>query len=428
MRIQPVSALRGEIELPGDKSISHRYAILGAMARGITRIRNFSDNHDCTSTLDCLSELGVGIVKGKSELQIQSEGWENFRLPPTILNAGNSGTTIRLLTALLSGSPFASTIEGDESLNRRPMERIIVPLTKMGATFREGDHPPLHIEGAQLRGINYQIPVASAQVKSCLLLAGLMAQGETVLEERIPTRDHTERAIPFFTTAFKGEKDRLRVKGPASLKPTQMEIPGDFSAAAFFISAALLIPDSEIRLRKVGVNPTRTTLLELIEQSGGLVERSRHRNFNAEPVCDLRVRFSQEVLQRFPREIGGELIPKLIDEIPTLAVLGIRLPHGLAVRDAQELRKKESDRIHSIVANLRRLGLRIEEFPDGFYLPPGQEIRGGQIKTFGDHRTAMAFAIAGAAANEPVEIDDPSCVAVSFPSFFDKLQSISLLS
>ena len=428
MRIQPVSALRGEIELPGDKSISHRYAILGAMARGTTRIRNFSESHDCISTLDCLAELGVDIVKGKGELQIQSEGWENFRPPSTTLDAGNSGTTIRLLTALLSGSPFASTIEGDESLNRRPMKRIIVPLTRMGATFREGNHPPLHIEGARLRGIDYQIPMASAQVKSCLLLAGLMSQGETVLEERVSTRDHTERALPFFTAAFNGEENRLRVTGPASLKPTQMEIPGDFSAAAFFISAALLIPDSEIRLRKVGINPGRVALLELIEGAGGLVERSGHESFNAEPVCDLRVRFSQEVLQRFPTEIGGELIPKLIDEIPTLAVLGIRLPHGLAVRDAQELRKKESDRIHSIVSNLRRLGLRIEEFPDGFYLPPGQEIRGGKIETFGDHRTAMAFAIAGAAANGQVEIDDPSCVSVSFPSFFDKLQSISLLS
>ncbi|MCH6568574.1 MAG: 3-phosphoshikimate 1-carboxyvinyltransferase, partial [Acidobacteria bacterium] len=364
MRIQPVSSLRGEITLPGDKSISHRYAILGAMAQGTTRISQFSQSEDCQSTLRCLRELGIGIRQSTNEVEIQSEGWKRFQKPKELLDAGNSGTTIRLLSALLSASPFVSTIQGDDSLNGRPMERIIRPLTQMGARIEaiQDEFPPLRITGSQLRGIHYRLPMASAQVKSCVLLAGLMAQGETTVVEEVPSRDHTERALPFFDVVLTEADQQLKVKGPASLKAVPMEIPGDFSAAMFFIVAALLVPDAEICLRRVGVNPSRTGLLTLLEDAGARVERTNPREFNAEPVCDLKVCFSREPLRRFPAEISGKWLPNMIDEIPALAVLATRLEQGLRVRGGEELRKKESDRIKSVVVNLRNLGVQVEEF------------------------------------------------------------------
>ncbi len=427
MRIEPVSSFRGEIVLPGDKSISHRYAILGAMAKGTTRISHFSRSQDCQSTLRCLKKLGIGIRQSENELEIQSEGWKRFQKPKELLDAGNSGTTIRLLSALLSASPFVSTIQGDDSLNRRPMERIIRPLTQMGAKIEavQDDFPPLRISGSQLRGIHYRLPVASAQVKSCVLLAGLMAQGETTAVEEAASRDHTERALPFFEAVFRRENHESTVTGPASLKAVQMEIPGDFSAAVFFIVAGLLVPDAKICLRRVGVNPSRTGLLTLLENAGARVERTNLREFNAEPVCDLKICFSHEPLKRFPAEISGKWLPNMIDEIPVLAILATRLEQGLRVRGGEELRKKESDRIKSIVVNLKNLGVQVEEYPDGFSVPPGQQIQGGRVQTFGDHRIAMAFAVAGLIARRPVELDHPSCVSVSFPEFFEKLRSLS---
>ncbi len=427
MRIQPVSSLRGEITLPGDKSISHRYAILGAMAQGTTHISQFSQSEDCQSTLRCLRRVGIGIRQSTDEVEIQSEGWKRFQKPKEILDAGNSGTTIRLLSALLSASPFVSTIRGDDSLNRRPMERIIRPLTQMGAKIEaaQDEFPPLHITGSPLRGIHYRLPMASAQVKSCVLLAGLMAQGETTVVENVRSRDHTERALPFFDVVLTEADQQLKVHGPASLKAGQMEIPGDFSAAVFFIVAALLVPDAEICLRRVGVNPSRTGLLTLLEDSGARIERTNPREFNAEPVCDLKVCFSHELFRKFPAEISGECLPNMIDEIPALAVLATRLEQGLRIRGAEELRKKESDRIRSIVVNLRNLGVQVEEFPDGFFVPPGQQIQGGRVQTFGDHRIAMAFTVAGLMARKPVELDHPSCVSISFPEFFERLRSLT---
>ena len=427
MIIQPVSCLRGELTLPGDKSISHRYAILGAMANGTTRISQFSQSEDCQSTLRCLKKLGLGIRQSEREVEIQSEGWTRFQKPKELLDAGNSGTTVRLLSALLSASPFVSTIQGDDSLNRRPMERIIRPLTQMGARIEavQDEYPPLRITGSQLRGIHYRLPMASAQVKSCVLLAGLMAQGETTVVEDVPSRDHTERALPFFDVALTKAEQQLKVKGPVSLKAVQMEIPGDFSAAVFFIVAALLVPDAEIYLKRVGVNPSRTGLLTLLEDSGARIERTNPREFNAEPVCDLKICFSHEPLRRFPAEISGKWLPNMIDEIPALAVLATRLERGLRVRGGEELRKKESDRIKSVVVNLRNLGVQVEEYPDGFFVPPNQQIQGGRVQTFGDHRIAMAFAVAGLIATRPIELDHPSCVSVSFPEFFERLQSLS---
>ena len=426
MLIEPASSIGGDIDLPGDKSISHRYAVLGAMARGTTGIAGFSHSQDCESTLDCLRELGIEIRRSESEIEIQSQGWEEFQQPGRLLDAGNSGTTIRLLSALLAGSPFVSTIQGDASLNRRPMRRILTPLSQMGATIeaQNEEYPPLRVTGTQLTGIRYPLPVASAQVKSCVLLAGLMARGETTVVENIPSRDHTERALPFFNAHFTRAHQHLQVTGPSSLDATTMQVPGDFSAAVFFIVAALLIPDARLRLRNLGVNPSRTGLLSLLEKAGAQLERTNHREFNAEPVCDLTVEFSPEVFRTFPREISGAFLTNMIDEIPVLAVLGTRLQDGLSVRGGDELRKKESDRIHSVVVNLRSLGVRVEEFPDGFDIPPDQQIQGGRVETFGDHRIAMAFAIAGLVAQAPVELDQPSCVSISFPDFFEKLNSL----
>lgn len=412
--------------LPGDKSISHRYAVLGAMARGTTRISGFSLSQDCESTLDCLRELRTEIQRSESGVEIRSRGWEKFQQPREFLDAGNSGTTIRLLSALLAGSPFVSTIQGDESLNRRPMRRILTPLSQMGATIEAQDeeYPPLRVTGTQLNGIEYPLPVASAQVKSCVLLAGLMARGKTTVVENVPSRDHTERALPFFNAPFTRANQHLTVTGPASLDAATMRIPGDFSAAVYFIVAAVLLPDARLLLRDLGVNPSRTGLLSLLEEAGAQLEMTNHRDFNAEPVCDLTVGFSPEVLRRFPREISGKSLTNMIDEIPVLAVLGTRLQNGLSIRGGEELRKKESDRINSVVVNLRNLGVRVEEFPDGFDIPPGQKIQGGKVQTFGDHRIAMAFTIAGLIAEAPVELDEPSCVSISFPDFFEKLHSL----
>ena len=426
MRVKPVTTLRGKIELPADKSISHRYALLGAMAEGTTRISNYSGSEDCLSTLQCLRKLGPRIKQFGTEVEIESEGWTQFQQPSDHLDAGNSGTLIRLLSALLSASKFTSTIHGDESVNQRPMKRIITPLTRMGATIqaRENEYPPLHVSGSHLRAIDYHLPIPSAQVKSCVLLAGLMAEGKTSVTENTPSRDHTERALPCFQVEMSRQGRRLMVAGPASLSPAQMEIPGDFSAAAFFVIAALMVPNSEISMMRTGINPSRTGLLALLEKANAGIEQSGAYELNHEPVCDLLVRFREETLERFPHEIGGDWIPNLIDEIPVLAVLGTRLPKGLAIREAGELRKKESDRIHSVVSNLRNLGVQVEEFPDGLAIPPGQQIRGGQVRTFGDHRIAMAFAIAGLIADGPVELDDAACVSVSFPDFFERLQAI----
>ncbi len=430
IRIEPVRTLRGEVQIPGDKSISHRYAMLGAMARGVTRITNFSASRDCQATLNCVGALGVEVKQSETTVEISSAGWDNFVQPDRVLDAENSGTTIRLLSSLLACQEFTSSIQGDTSLNRRPMGRIINPLSLMGAEIeaREGQYPPLTIHGARLQGIRYPLPVASAQVKSCVLLAGLTAREQTTVVELTPSRDHTERALPFFGARLERrhieDGCEISVSGEADLRATSMDIPGDFSSAVYFILGAVLAPGSEVLLRNVGVNPTRTGFLTLLEESGAQIARSNCREANGEPVCDLRIGSTDSVWERFPSEIRGSWIPNLIDEIPALAVLAVRLKQGLVVRDAQELRKKESDRIQAVVSNLQQLGVEAEELPDGFVVPPNQCVRGGKVETLGDHRIAMAFALAALIADAPVELDQPECVDVSFPGFFDQFRSL----
>ncbi|MBI4446226.1 MAG: 3-phosphoshikimate 1-carboxyvinyltransferase [Acidobacteria bacterium] len=426
MKIRAASRLYGELLLPGDKSISHRYALLGAVAQGVTRLSNFSSSRDCQATLQCVQELGIAVAQEGSLVIIESGGWQQFQQPRNTLNAQNSGTTIRLISALLASGPLRSTIQGDESLNQRPMRRIIVPLTQMGAQIeaREGEFPPLTIQGTTLKGIDYVLPVASAQVKSCVLLGGLMAQGVTTVTEPLPTRDHTERALPFFGARLNREGPAIRVIGQIPLHGARAHIPCDFSAAAFFILSALLLPGSDIRILNVGMNPSRTALLDLLDSAGASIERLSARDENGEPVCDLRVRFSVEVTERFPQTIDPALIPNLIDELPALAVFGTRLRNGLCIRGAAELRRKESDRIKALCSNFERLGIQVEEYPDGFLIPAGQSFQGGRVRSYGDHRIAMAFAIAGLFSENPIEIDEPDSVAVSFPDFFGCLKKI----
>ena len=426
-RIDPVRVpLKGEVQVPGDKSISHRYALFGGMARGTTRIRNFSSSEDCQASLSCIEALGVEVVRNASRVEITSPGWRHFTAPVQVLDVQNSGTTIRLLSALLAAGRFSSQVKGDSSLNQRPMKRIMDPLSRMGARIeaREGRFPPLLIQGGRLTGIRYRLPIASAQVKSCVLLAGLMAEGETEVEETGPSRDHTERALPFFGAPVTRNGALLRVRGGARLRGVEFRIPGDFSSALFFLVASLLVPGSRIALKGVGVNPTRAGFLSLLDQAGIRVERSNATERNGEPVCDLQICADPQVRRQFPNEISGDWVAQLIDEIPALAILGTRLERGFQVRDAQELRHKESDRIHSVVVNLRELGVHVRELPDGFVIPPGSRIRGGKVRTFGDHRIAMAFALAGLVAESPVELDRPDCVAVSYPDFFQHLEGV----
>lgn len=412
--------LQGSPRIPGDKSISHRYALLAAAGIGPCRILNYSPSQDCASTLRCLHDLGVSIDAGPEAILIRGTGQESWKQPSHPLDAGNSGTLMRLLAGLLAGLPLSVIVTGDASLRSRPMKRICEPLTLMGAHIltRDRYRPPLIIQGGHLTGISYRTPMASAQVKSCILLAGLGASGLTRVQEPAPSRDHTERALPIFGARIEQKNGWIQVQGTELQNPPEVEVPADFSAATFFILAALLAPGSRLWLRNVGTNPTRTALLRLLLEAGAGIDLGNFRSPQNEPVNDLEVRYSPKLLESFPGRLEGSVVPNLIDEFPALAILGTQLAKGLTVREATELRHKECDRIQAIVHNLRTLGVDAQEFPDGFYVPPSPRLRGGKIRTFGDHRIAMAFSLASLWAQGDVELDDRECVAVSFPDFF----------
>jgi len=419
-RITRPGPLRGRIRLPGDKSISHRYAILGALAHGETRIRHYSSGADCASTLGCLSALGVPVEKQGSEVRVQGSGVEGFRAPEAMLNAGNSGSTIRMLSGVLAGLPFDTRIAGDESLARRPMDRIMRPLAGMGASIdaRDGRYPPLAIHAAKLHGIDYTLPVASAQVKTCLLLAGLNAEGETVVRENVPTRDHTEVALREFGAAIRVDAGVISVRGGSRLAARDLDVPGDLSSAAFFLAAALMVPGSNLVVERVGLNPTRSALLDFLLSMGADVKVLNRERRAGEVIGDIEVFYSL---------IRGGTIEKaltaaLIDEIPVLAVLGAMSEEGLVVRDAAELRLKETDRIATVGENLRRMGVNVELAPDGFRVPGRQRFHGAEVDSFGDHRIAMAFAVAGLAADGETVIQGAEAAAVSYPEFFATLR------
>ncbi|HZS47048.1 MAG TPA: 3-phosphoshikimate 1-carboxyvinyltransferase [Blastocatellia bacterium] len=429
MKIQPAKSLRGTLNLPGDKSISHRAAMFGGIAEGITRVNGFADSQDCQSTLDCLSMLGVE-VKRENDTLLVSGPQGGLKKPARILDVGNSGTTARMLSGILAGQPFMSELTGDESIQRRPMQRIIDPLTQMGAKIESNQgRVPLKISGGDLKPITYRLPVASAQVKSCILLAGLLADGWTTVIESVPTRNHTELMLKTFGANLSvesvGEEQHIKVSGKAALHSQEIFVPGDVSSAAFFICAALMVPNSEIILKNIGLNPTRTGLIDFLIQNGAAIEILEKRNLNNEMVGDLRVRHSRLIAQTGEGfRIGSPLIANLMDEIPILAILATQSDSDFLICDATELRHKETDRIATIVEGLRAMGAKVDELPDGLIIPGKQTLTGALINSHGDHRIAMAFAIAALVADGPTEIIGAASAAVSFPEFFNCLNRL----
>jgi 3-phosphoshikimate 1-carboxyvinyltransferase len=421
-KISPASSVSGAITLPGDKSISHRYAMIASIAEGPTRIRNYSTGADCHSTLGCMRALGIEIEGQGTEFTVHGKGLDGLRQPVADLDAGNSGSTIRMLSGILAAQPFRTRIFGDESLSRRPMQRIMTPLAQMGAQIRahEGKFPPLEIEGGALRPIRYDLPVPSAQVKTCVLFAGLFAEGETVVVEPIRSRDHTEIALREFGADLTVVRGEITLQGRPQLTGREVVVPSDISSAAFFIVAALLVPGSHLTIHGVGLNPTRSALLDLLVGMGAKIRIPQLESQNGELIGDIVVEYSE----LRGGTVSGAVTAALIDEIPVLAVLGAATRDGLTVKDASELRVKETDRIQTVVENLRRLGVEAEEFPDGLKVPGRQKFRAGEFDSFGDHRIAMAFAVAALRADGESTIRGADAASVSFPEFWDTLGGI----
>ena len=429
MRIKGRSHIRGELWVPGDKSISHRVAMLASIAEGASRVTGFSTSIDCQTTLDCIERLGIRIERRPGELIIHGQGLFSFRPErvPVTLQAGNSGSTIRMLSGLLAAQRFESEIDGDASLRRRPMTRIIEPLELMGARIEAANlqYAPLRIRGQQLNGISYASRVASAQVKSCVLFAGLLARGRTTFSEPSPSRNHTELMLGEFGAQIEAANaNAWTVEGGGQLHPVDYQVPGDVSSAAFFIAAATALGNSEIALRGIGLNPTRTAFLDILTELGANVARQNISERHREAVGDLHATTS-ELRASGKTTLAGSVIANLIDEVPILAVLATQVAGRVEVRDALELRVKESDRIRTIVDGIRSLGGEIEEFEDGFSINGPQRLRGGKVESAGDHRIAMAFAVAGLLAEGTTEILDADCASVSFPGFYEALASVT---
>ncbi len=425
-KVSRAARLTGSVRFPGDKSVSHRYAMLAALAEGASEIHYFSSSADCHSTLACLEKLGVKVDRKDEVITIHGSGLAGLRAPSGLLDAGNSGSTMRMLSGILAAQPFNSAIGGDASLSRRPMKRVIEPLTQMGARIRSADGglPPLEFEGgvsAPLRPIRYELPVASAQVKTAVLLAGLFAEGATEVVEPAVTRDHTEIALEQMGAEIGRHGRAIRVQGRARLTAQKVYVPGDLSSAAFFIVAGLLVPESNLVLQNVGLNPTRTAILDVLVSMGGRVKILNVEMISGELLGDLHVETSK--LQG--GEIASEFVPRLIDELPVLAVLGTQTEQGISFRGAAELRVKESDRLAAVAQNLRRMGAEVEEFPDGLRVAGKQKLRGAEVDSLGDHRIAMAFAVAGLVAEGTTVIKDGACVEISFPDFFDVLGRVA---
>ena len=425
--VSPARGIHGVVSVPGDKSISHRYAILTCIAEGPSEIYNFSSGADCHSTLACMAELGVphefAEQDGRRVLKIYGAGLHGLRAAQGTLDAGNSGSTIRMLSGILAAQPFRTVITGDESLVKRPMRRIMKPLSEMGAKIRAKDDqfPPLEIEGSRLRGIDYQLPVASAQVKSCVLLAGLYAEGETVVREPVTTRDHTEIALRELGADISIEPRVACVRSGGRLKGKMLAVPGDLSSAAFFIIAALMLPESDIILTNVGLNPTRTALLDILRSMGANIKLLHLEEVNGELIGNLQVQTSRVR----GGAIDGALTAAVIDEVPILAVLGAASEEGLQIRNASELRVKETDRIETIAQNLRRMNVMVSTTEDGLEIPGKQRFRAAELDSYGDHRIAMAFSIAALAADAPSVIHGADAASVSFPEFYDTLRQLT---
>jgi 3-phosphoshikimate 1-carboxyvinyltransferase len=426
-RIEPVKRpLHGEITVPGDKSIGHRAVIFASIANGRSRIFNLSGAEDNLRTVQAFKELGVEIESDPESLRVEGRGWDGLSRPGATIDCGNSGTTMRLLSGVLAGRPFVSRMDGDSSLRRRPMQRVIDPLSRMGAEISSqggGGLAPLEIHGGKLQGIEYKMPVASAQVKSAILLAGLQADGVTTLEEPQSSRDHTELMIKGFGGEVKVECRSVSVAGGQKLSGREVRIPGDVSSAAFFLVAAATIPGSEIVIRDVGVNPTRAGVIEVLRRMGAKIELLDERIETGEAVTDIRVTGSS--LQGV--DIGPEMVARTIDEYPILTVAAALAKGVTRVSGARELRYKESDRIAAMTEGLGRLGVEVEQTEDGMTIHGGQPLEAAGVKTYGDHRVAMALAVAGLSTRGGIQMDDAACVDISFPTFFGLLNRVCSL-
>jgi 3-phosphoshikimate 1-carboxyvinyltransferase len=419
--VRPARNVRGAVSLPGDKSISHRYAMLAALAEGKSRLENYSTGADCASTLGCLRSLGVNWERiDDAHNLIEVQGSE-LAAPGQPLDCGNSGSTIRMLSGIVAAQNFSCEMAGDESLSRRPMERIMTPLTAMGANITsQSGRPPLRIVGSSLKGIPYRMPVASAQVKTCLLFAGLLAEGETIIEEPLRTRDHGEVALRAFGAELDRQKNQVRIRGGQRLRAIEARVPGDISSAAFFLCAAALFPDSQLTITNLLMNPTRARLLDILTQLGLRISVTQLEEVHGELVGALQGQGNRLK----GATIAGADAAALIDEIPVLAAIAPFSEEGIEVRDAKELRVKESDRIASIAANLRAMGAQVEERQDGLKIPGGQTLHGAEIESFGDHRIAMAFSIAALRAQGETLVRGSECARISYPAFFSTLETL----
>lgn len=422
--VQPLqTGIRGTYTPPGDKSISHRAVMLAALAKGISRVSNFLSADDCLRTVQAFQSLGVPVKLGKSEVEVRGVGLTGLKPSDKELYLGNSGTTMRLLPGILAGQPFETVLTGDESLSKRPMKRVTEPLREMGAEIsgpEDANYPPLKIRGGKLRGIHFENKLSSAQVKSALMLAGLYAEGETVIREPVLSRDHTERLFQLFRADFERTEDSVIVRPTKKLIGLDFRIPSDLSSAAFFIVAAIHSEDSFLTVKDTGLNPTRTGFLEVLKRMGARID-VKVMDSDFEPIGDIKcyTSFLKGTM------ISGRMIPRLIDELPILMVAAAMASGETEIRGARELRVKETDRIKAMCDNLKALGVQVTEKEDGCVIHGKAFIRGGKVKSYGDHRTAMSMAIAGLLSQDGVEIEDVDCVSTSFPGFFDDLAALS---
>lgn len=423
MKRTHASSLRGTLTVPGDKSISHRSVMFGALADGLTEVTLFLSGADCLSTISCFRQMGIDIERKDTHVLIHGKGLHGLTAPDRILDAGNSGTTVRLLSGILAGQSFDSTITGDASIQKRPMKRIMTPLGRMGASVTSVNGngcAPLAIYGQPLHGIHYESPVASAQVKSCILLAGMYADDITYVTEPAISRDHSERMLSYFGADIRTEGTTASIRPNPVLTGRSIAVPGDISSAAYFIAAALIVPNSEILLKNVGINPTRDGLLRVCKAMGADITIVSEDTTGAEPCADLLIRSSSLK----GTTVEGEIIPTLIDELPVVAVMAAFADGTTVIRDAAELKVKESDRIAVMTENLRRMGADVEPTDDGMIIHGGKPLHGATIDPYQDHRIAMSFAVAALAADGETDILDPECVRISYPAFFSDLDSL----
>ena len=420
--VRPAKNIAGALRLPGDKSVCHRYAILAALAEGRTTLENFSSGADCASTLRCVAQLGCAVERDGGRVRIAGRG-PRLEAPAAALDCGNSGSTMRMLAGVLAGQPFTTEMTGDDSLSRRPMGRVIAPLEQMGARIgaAAGGCPPLRITGGALHAIEYELPVPSAQVKSAILLAGLFADGETVVREPVCTRDHTEIALRAFGATLERSPGRITLPGGQALHPVETAVPGDLSSAAFFLCAAALFPNSNLLFEDLLLNPARAVLLDVLIAMGARIGVVRVEDRLGELAGTVHI----EGAHLRGATLSGTQTAALIDEVPVLAAIAPYTAQGLEVRDACELRIKESDRLAAVAANLRAMGAEVEEFEDGLRVPGGQRLHGAEVDSFGDHRIAMAFAVAALRAEGETRIRDAGCVSISFPEFFECLERVA---